>query len=141
MNHSSQFQFFFPRRQQIPQPVRPVRLARPRTYQLSTDKGANPGHTEATPCSSVQASLHGDALHQIQLLQPLRLGHKAGRSAHGRACSSKFHPSSRRRSLRTMASMAAVATSAALPWMGVLIAARSAWPCVAPVYEQTYGPR
>lgn len=64
---------------------------------------------------------------------------RVGWSAHGRACNSMVHPSSRRRSLRAMASMAAVATSAALPWMGVLMAARSAWPCAAALRQQVYG--
>ena len=51
------------------------------------------------------------------------------------------HPISRRRSLRAMASMAAVATSAALPWMGVLMAARSAWACAAALHHEVCAPR
>lgn len=44
-------------------------------------------------------------------------------------CSSMVQPISLSSGQRAMDSMAAVATSAALPWMGVLIAARKACPC------------
>ena len=46
-------------------------------------------------------------------------------------CSSRRQPMSRSASSASMRSMAAVAMSAALPWMGVLMAARSACPCAA----------
>lgn len=44
-------------------------------------------------------------------------------------CSSRRQPISRSSGSAAMRSMAAVAMSAAEPWMGVLMAARSAWPC------------
>lgn len=44
-------------------------------------------------------------------------------------CSSMVQPICFNSGQRAMDSMAAVATSAALPWMGVLIAARKACPC------------
>ena len=48
----------------------------------------------------------------------------------GGTCSSIFQPSSLSSWQASMDSMAAVATSAALPWMGVLMAALNACPCI-----------